>query len=197
MRGNRSSKTRGVTWYDACPARRRSSMFRKARTERGESQRVIKNVRAVALSASMPTGTSKRCRPMPSALMAISSLSADNRPRAMSAPTRTPMGIVKLRMPGNVERNRMPMSDQEPGCRTTRSIKRTSCGTKKTNVKMPSPKNEWEKIWRQMYRSIKRIDSGRHSSTPGIGSLAGLAAPATYDAGNAARTEINMRIGAR
>ncbi len=52
-----------------------------------------------------------------------------------------------------------------PGWRTTRSIRRTSCGTKKTNVKMASPRNAWESTCRQMYRSISRIGRGGHSST--------------------------------
>jgi hypothetical protein len=98
--------------------------------------------------------------------MAISSLSADNRPSAISTPTRTPIGNVKLRIAGKVERNRMAMVDQDPGWRTTKSMRRTSCGTKNTNVKIPNPKKAWENIWRQMYRSIRRIDQQRHSSTP-------------------------------
>jgi len=128
----------------------------------------MRKVIAVAPTARMPTGTSKRRRPMPRALIAISSLSADNLPSAMSTPTRTPIGNVKMRMSGKVERKRMPMVDQDPGWRTTRSIKRTSCGTKNTNVNMPKPRKAWENSWRQMYRSIRRIVQRRHSSTLAI-----------------------------
>jgi hypothetical protein len=32
-------------------------------------------------------------------------------------------------------------------------------------VKIPKPSNAWEKTWRQMYRSIRRIVSSGHSST--------------------------------
>jgi len=84
---------------------------------------------------------------------------------AMSTPIRTPIGNVKMSMSGNVERKRMPMVDQDPGWRTTRSIRRTSCGTKNTNVNMPKPRKAWENSWRQMYRSIRRIVQRRHSST--------------------------------
>ena len=75
------------------------------------------------------------------------------------------MGIVKLKIPGNVHRKRIARVDHDAECRTTRSISRTSCGTKKTNVKIPSPSKAWEKICRQMYRSISRITAGRYSST--------------------------------
>ena len=51
MCGNLSSKTRGATWLEACPARNWSSMLRKVRTESGPSQRVMTNVSRVA-----PTG---------------------------------------------------------------------------------------------------------------------------------------------
>ncbi len=127
------------------------------------------NVTAVAPTAIIPTGTSRRLRPMPSALMAINSLSVESRPSAMSTPTRTPMGMVRLKMSGKVEMNRMAMADQDPGWRTSRSISFTSCGTKNTNVNMPNPRKAWEKIWRQMYRSIRRIARRPHSSTPEAG----------------------------
>jgi hypothetical protein len=73
---------------------------------------------------------------------------------------------VKLRIPGSVHRNRMPSVDQVDEWRTTKSIRRTNCGTKKTNEKIPNPNNAWEKTWRQMYRSMRRIESSGHSSTP-------------------------------
>jgi hypothetical protein len=87
----------------------------------------------------------------------------------------------------------MAIVDHEPGWRTTRSIRRTNCGTKKTNVKMPNPRNAWENTWRQMYRSISRIDQSRHSSTltlRGIetrASVAGFSAAARELAAEAAR----------
>ena len=146
--------------------RKWSSNTRKVRTDRGPSQSVMQKVIRVAPAARMPMGTNNRRRPKPRALMAMSSLSADMRPRAISTPTRTPIGKVKLRIPGSVQRNRMPSVDQDDEWRTTKSIRRTNCGTKKTNEKIPSPNNAWEKTWRQMYRSMRRIKSSGHSSTP-------------------------------
>ena len=40
--------------------------------------------------------------------MAMSSLSADIRPRAISTPTRTPIGKVNVKIPGSVHREQNP-----------------------------------------------------------------------------------------
>ena len=93
------------------------------------------------LTASTPTGSRIRRRPIPSAVNAIISLSADMRPRPSSTPMRTAIGIVKVRTPGKMQRNSLRICPPDPVCRTNNAITRTSCGTKKTKVKTISPSN--------------------------------------------------------
>ncbi len=78
-------------------------------------------------------------------------------------PTSTAIGIVNVKMPGNTLEISTALSFQFVVCRTKRSISRTSCGTKNTNVKTTKPSRAWEKTSRQMYRSMRRIE-GHHSS---------------------------------
>ena len=95
-------------------------------------------------------GTSRRRHPMPSAFMAINSLSADIRPSPISTPTRTEMGSENDSTPGKALANKRTTSQGAPVWRTTRPIICTSCGTKNTNVQITKPRNAAERISRQI-----------------------------------------------
>ena len=72
--------------------------------DRARAITVMLSVTPVASAARTPTGTRRRFRPIPAAFMAISSLSADMRPRPMSTPTSTPIGTLNVSTRGNALR---------------------------------------------------------------------------------------------
>ena len=83
----------------------------------------------------------------------------------MSTPTNVAIGSVNASTGVSEHKNSNPILPAPLECRTISSISRTSCGTKKTNVNMASPRSEWEKTSRQMYLSRMRISARSvHSS---------------------------------
>ena len=130
---------------------------RNVRSASGPSQAVIASVTTAPVSASTPTGSKIRRLPMPSAVSAMISLSADMRPSPSSTPISVAIGTVKTNTAGNMQRKSFRTCVPEPLCRTKSSIKRTSCGTKKTKVKTTSPRNAWRKTSRTIYRSRMRM----------------------------------------
>ncbi len=116
----------------------------------GPSHTVMHSVMPAASSASALTGTRMRFSPIPAAFMAINSLSADMRPKPISTPTSTPMGTLKVSTRGNALRKRSAIWRASPECRATTFMICTSCGTKMTKVKMPSPSSAWERTSRKM-----------------------------------------------
>ena len=77
-------------------------------------------------TARTPTGSKMRRRPMPRAVSAMISLSADMRPRPSSTPMSTAMGIVKVKTAGKMQRNSLRIWEPEPVWRTKSSMRRTS-----------------------------------------------------------------------
>ena len=123
-------------------------MRRSDRSASGDSQIVNASVITNPENASTPTGSRILRRPIPRAVSAMISLSADIRPSPSSTPIKIAMGTVKVKTPGKIHRKSFRTCEPLPLCRTNSSISRTSCGTKKTNVKTTSPNNAWRKTSR-------------------------------------------------
>src|SRR5229473_1601563 len=132
-------------------------MARKVRRATGPSQTAMARVIRAPASARTPTGRSIRRRPMPNAVSAMISLSADIRPSPRSTPISVAIGTVKTNTPGKMQRNSLKICVPEPAWRTKSSMRRTSCGTKKTKVKTTSPRSAWRKTSRTIYRSRMRM----------------------------------------
>src|ERR1700734_1585182 len=82
----------------------------------------------------------------------------------MRTPTNTAIGIVNASTGAREQRNKRVTVPRPPEWRTTKSIKRTSCGTKKTKVKTARPRIECEATSRPIYLSSRRIFARGHSS---------------------------------
>src|SRR6266478_7933416 len=133
------------------------SIERNVRRASGLSQMVIASVRRPLESASTPTGRRIRRRPMPSAVSAMISLSADILPSPSSTPINVAIGSVNTKTPGRMQTKSLRICAPEPAWRTNSSIKRTSCGTKNTKVKTASPSSAWRKTSRTIYLSRMRM----------------------------------------
>ena len=83
------------------------------RRDSGPSHKVISSVRAAPVVASTPTGSRILRRPMPSAVSAMISLSADMRPNPSSTPIRMAIGIVNASTPGKMRQKQL--RDLGPG----------------------------------------------------------------------------------
>jgi len=142
----------------------RCSKRPRVRQEAGMSQKVSTSVSIPQPSATKPMGTSNRRRLIPEAWIATISLSAESRPSPIRTPTRTAIGIVKASTGASEQMKRSATVRMPPEWRTTKSIKRTSCGTKKTNVKTARPSNECEATSRPIYLSSRRMFARGHSS---------------------------------
>src|SRR5580704_14628283 len=82
----------------------------------------------------------------------------------MRTPTNTAIGIVNASTGAREQRNKRATVPRPPEWRTTRSIKRTNCGTKKTKVKTARPRIECEATSRPIYLSSRRIFARGHTS---------------------------------
>src|SRR6266481_231226 len=92
---------------------RSASRARKVRSATGPSHKVITVVASAPASANTPTGSKMRRRPMPSAVRAMISLSADMRPRPSSTPMSTAIGMVKVNTPGKQRRQAHKLRHEE------------------------------------------------------------------------------------
>ncbi len=90
------------------------SIERNVRRASGLSQTVIASVRRPLESASTPTGRRIRRRPMPSAVSAMISLSADIRPSPSSTPISVAIGSVNTKTPGKMHRKSLRICAPEP-----------------------------------------------------------------------------------
>ncbi len=87
---------------------------RKVRSASGPSQVVMASVTTAPASASTPTGSRIRRRPMPSAVSAMISLSADIRPRPSSTPISVAIGTLNTNTAGNRHRKSFRTCAPEP-----------------------------------------------------------------------------------
>src|SRR5213596_2012643 len=106
MRGKRSSNTRGCKAKEICEVTKSACKERNVRRASGPSQVVIASVTTAPVSAKTPTGSRIRRRPMPSAVKAMISLSADMRPSPSSTPISVAIGTVNTNTAGKMDKER-------------------------------------------------------------------------------------------
>ena len=111
---------------------------RECAAVRGAIQMSGARLTAQASPARSITGRSRRFMEMPAARNAMASLSEDILPNPVKMPTRTAIGMVKVKTLGIIANESSPISRRVADWRTMISSSRPSCREKKTNVSATS-----------------------------------------------------------
>ena len=110
----------------------------------------VEQAEARATMETMETMRTKSSAPMPLARMAVISESAARRLRPRRMPTRTAMGMVRVRALGRMKTKMRRTSAREAESRTTSSRILPRSRMKSTKVKRTPPRRAWEVTSRRM-----------------------------------------------